>query len=67
MSKTLLNRVPPTLLQGKLMNQKNVPIVLFTLHINPEILRVNEKFNTEILRVKHCVLTTLLGVSNSPG
>ena len=41
--------------------------VLFTLHVNPEILRVNEKFNTEILRVKHCVLTTLLGVSNSPG
>ena len=42
-------------------------IVLFTLHVNPEILRVNEKSNTEILWVKHCVLTTLLGVSNSPG
>ena len=59
---------------GKLADKKRSPEtdvsgntkVLFTLHVNPEILWVNKKFNTEILRVKHCILTTLLCVSNSP-
>ena len=46
---------------------KYMYMYIFTLHFNPENLRVKEKFYTEILRIKWSVHTTLFRAKKLSG